>query len=155
MTITNLIPALRGNGAHRAVDEVERLREENTTLLNQQAAASEFFETQAKLITDLERDVRTLKADAEQAKRTIGQLEEVIRLRDRQIDDLNRRVEVGVNAEHIIAKTQAMDTAEIREACAKPVPLHQSPLATATSPVNVPTWGDTDTRPLRTIAEAS
>ncbi|MFF1684651.1 hypothetical protein [Streptomyces sp. NPDC058254] len=47
----------------------------------------------------------------------------------RQVADLTRKLDVGVKAEHVIAKTQELDTDEIRRQCVKPVPLHQSPMA--------------------------
>jgi hypothetical protein len=43
VSIANLIPALKGSGSRRAVDEVERLREDNIRLLNRQAAAADYF----------------------------------------------------------------------------------------------------------------
>lgn len=139
MTITDLIPALRGTGAHRAVDEVERLREDNAKLLERQAAADDFFESQDKLITGLEADVRKWKARAENAERTVGQLEAVVRLRDQQVEDLIRKVEVGVKAEHAVTATQPFAV----------LPLHESPLANVASPAHVPSWADdTDTRPI-------
>ena len=145
MSISNLIPALRGNGAHRAVDEVARLRDDNAKLLERQAAADDFFQTQDKLITGLEADVRTLKERAETAEKAVGQLEAVVRLRDQQIDDLTRKVEVGVKAEHAVTATQPFTV----------LPLHQAPLA---NPANIPSWArgdDTDTQPLRTVDPAA
>ncbi|MEV6696287.1 hypothetical protein AB0M68_03865 [Streptomyces sp. NPDC051453] len=47
----------------------------------------------------------------------------------RQVADLTRKLDVGVKAEHVIAKTQELDTDEILRHCVKPVPLHQSPMA--------------------------
>lgn len=43
MTLTNLIPGLKGTGIRRAVDKVAELRDENVRLLNRQAAADDFF----------------------------------------------------------------------------------------------------------------
>ena len=43
MTITNLIPALKGNGRRRAIDKVDELRDENVKLLTRQAAADDYF----------------------------------------------------------------------------------------------------------------
>jgi hypothetical protein len=43
VTLTDLIPALKGTGSRRAVDKVAELREENVALLNRQAAADDFF----------------------------------------------------------------------------------------------------------------
>lgn len=80
----------------------------------------------------------------------IGQLEEAVRLRDQQIEDLKRKVDVGVKAEHVVAQTQEIDPEEVRRICAQSVtginpppavtqvmPLHDSPLA---SPAHVPAW---------------
>ncbi|MEU5580993.1 hypothetical protein ABZ791_30420 [Streptomyces huasconensis] len=53
------------------------------------------------------------------AKQLVRHLEALVHLRDQQIDDLTRKVDIGVKAEHVIAATQPI-----------PVPLHQSPLAT-------------------------
>jgi hypothetical protein len=43
VTLTDLIPALKGTGSRRAVDKVAELRDENVALLNRQAAADDFF----------------------------------------------------------------------------------------------------------------
>lgn len=43
MTLTDLIPGLKGSGIRRAVDKVTELREENVKLLNRQAAADDYF----------------------------------------------------------------------------------------------------------------
>ncbi|WP_328632073.1 hypothetical protein [Streptomyces sp. NBC_00356] len=139
MTIADLIPALRPTGAHRAVDEVARLR-------GQLASADDFFESQNKLITDLEGDVRKWKSRAEIAERTVGQLEAVVRLRDQQIEDLARKVDIGVKAEHAVTETQPFAV----------LPLHQSPLADPASPAHVPSWADdTETQPLRAVGPAA
>ncbi|MGW7726290.1 hypothetical protein ACWGJ6_23510 [Streptomyces canus] len=71
--------------------------------------------------------------DAQLALNTAGeeirQLEEAVELRDRRIADLERKVDVGVKAEHIVAKTQEIDPEQVRQMCARPVPLHQAPFA--------------------------
>lgn len=69
MTITDLIPALKGHGRRRAVDEVDRLREDNIKLLNRQAAADDFF---AILLNDL----TVTNAALEQEKELRGEAEE-------------------------------------------------------------------------------
>jgi hypothetical protein len=43
VSISSLIPGLKGSGSRRAVDEVERLREDNIRLLDRQAAADDYF----------------------------------------------------------------------------------------------------------------
>lgn len=43
MTLTELIPALKGSGIRRAVDKVAELRDENRKLLTRQMAADDYF----------------------------------------------------------------------------------------------------------------
>ena len=77
-----------------------------------------------------ERERRTV------AENELAQAEEAIRLRDREINDLKRKVDIGVKAEHVVAQTQELDPEEVRRAC-QPVPLHQSPMA-VTGPGRIP-----------------
>ncbi|MFE6355923.1 hypothetical protein ACFVOO_24080 [Streptomyces rochei] len=77
--------------------------------------------------------------DLDTARKAIQQLEDTVRLRDQEITDLKRKVDIGVKAEHVIAKTQELPADEIRRHCATPVPLHQAPFAT-TDPAHVPAW---------------
>lgn len=74
MTITDLIPGLRGTGGRRAVDKVEELRAENRKLLTRQMAADDYF---ALLMQD-RNDVyaawefeRQKRAEAEQAAASV------------------------------------------------------------------------------------
>lgn len=69
MTLTVRIPALKGPGRRRAVDEVERLREDNIRLLNRQAAADDFFAI-------LMHDVVTTNAALDAEKRARAEAEE-------------------------------------------------------------------------------
>ena len=48
------------------------------------------------------------------AKQSIRHLEAIVLLRDREIDKLNERIRVGIGAEHVIAKTQEIDTREVQ-----------------------------------------
>ncbi|MGW4825043.1 hypothetical protein ACWEP4_40575 [Streptomyces sp. NPDC004227] len=80
-----------------------------------------------------------LRKTAVRASEEIRQLEGNIRLRNQRIADLERRVDVGVKAEHVIAKTQELDPEEIRRHCV--MPLWRSPLA---NPAHVPTWARDD-----------
>lgn len=43
MSLTSLIPGLRGTGGRRAVDKVDELRDENRRLLTRQMAADDYF----------------------------------------------------------------------------------------------------------------
>ena len=49
MSISNLIPGLKGTGSRRAVDKIAELRDENRKLLTRQMAADDYF---ALLIQD-------------------------------------------------------------------------------------------------------
>lgn len=70
MTLTDLIPGLKGNGSRRAVDKIAELRDENRKLLNRQMAADDYF---ALLIQDRDEvyaaweGERRKREDAEQA----------------------------------------------------------------------------------------
>jgi len=145
VSITDLIPALKGTGRRRAADKVEELREENVRLWDRQAAADDFFALLMQDVTETNTALKAEKERRENAERALAQAEDAIRLRDRRIADLERRVDVGVKAEHVIAKTQELPVEEIRRHCV--MPLHQSPLA---NPAHVPAWaskGD-DTQPI-------
>ena len=71
------------------------------------------------------------REDTRAAKQSIRHLEAVVHLRDREIDKLTERIRVGIGAEHVIAKTQEIDTREIQERFADGpvVDLHHSPQA--------------------------
>jgi hypothetical protein len=43
VTITDLIPGLKGSGSRRAVDKIAELRDENRKLLTRQMAADDYF----------------------------------------------------------------------------------------------------------------
>lgn len=135
----HLIPAaLRGHGRRRAADKVTELRQENRKLLNWIAAADDFFQQQDAYLTELETGLaQANKQTANEEKRRkaaeaeLAQAEEVIRLRDQRIADLARRLDIGVKAEHVIAKTQENDfrSLQARFASGRVVSLPNSPLA--------------------------
>lgn len=137
MTITDLIPVLRGTGAHRAVDEVARLREENTKLLERQAAADDFFESQDKLITDLEGEVRKLKVRAETAEQTVEQL---------KADNRRLRTELAphwaaeANENAIDVPPMERDTTAVEDQATAPIEVLTLPQAFGTNPAHVPAW---------------
>lgn len=126
---------------HRADDRiaelealVKNLRGDNAKLLNRQAEADDYFAL-------LKHDVDTTNAAWRQEKerRQVAewerdQAEAVIRLRDQEITDLERKVAVGVKAEHVIAKTQPIPV------ITPVIPLHRSPLA---NPAHMPAWAVT------------
>lgn len=135
MSALDFIPGLKGSGSRRAVDKVAELREDNTRLLNRQLAADDFFAILTHDRDETDKAWRQEKERRETAEKELAQAEEAIRLRDRRIADLERRVDVGVKAEHVIAKTQELDVDEIRRHCV--MPLHQSPMAAVTDPGHV------------------
>ncbi|WP_171117878.1 MULTISPECIES: hypothetical protein [unclassified Streptomyces] len=115
----SLLP--KGTGRRRAVDKVAELRDENRRLLTITHRAGDD-------IALLRRDLADEQERRKTAEKELQQAEEVIRLRDREIADLKRKVDVGVKAEHVIAKTQELSVDEIRKHCV--MPLHQAPFAT-------------------------
>ena len=54
------------------------------------------------------------REDTRAAKQSIRHLEAIVLLRDREIDKLTERIRVGIGAEHVIAKTQEIDTREVQ-----------------------------------------
>ncbi|MFE2710535.1 hypothetical protein ACFXKI_00740 [Streptomyces mirabilis] len=64
MTITDLIPGLKGSGSRRAADKLAELRDENRKLLTRQMAADDYF---ALLMQDRD-EVYTAWTWAEQAR---------------------------------------------------------------------------------------
>lgn len=127
MSFTDLFPALRGSGRRRVADRLAELREENARLHDELAAAEDHIAT---LTEDAAATRAALAAERERrrlAEQELQRAESVIRLRDQRIADLERRIDVGVKAEHVIARTQELSVEEIRRHCVKP--LWESPLA--------------------------
>lgn len=136
MTIT--FPRLRGTGTRRAVDKLAELRDENIKLLTRQAATDNYF---ALLVND-RNDVYAAWRNAEQgrgeAEMVVVCQEATIRDLERQVADLERRLNVGVLAEAAAAHTQEIDLRELQErfAAGAVVSLNHSPQAI--DPANVP-----------------
>ncbi|MGW0626487.1 hypothetical protein [Streptomyces sp. NPDC002758] len=132
MSITDLIPGLKGTGSRRAVDKLAELRDENRRLLTITHRAGDD-------IALLQRDLADEQQRREIAEKALAQAEETVRLRDQRIADLQRKVDVGVKAEHVIAKTQELDCRSLRERFADGpvVSLHHSPMTAVTDPGQV------------------
>jgi hypothetical protein len=118
MTIVDLIPALKGHGRRRAQDCIRELKGEVAKLTEWQAAADDFFEQQDRNMRLLERELAdeqraraVAEADAEARGRWITDLE-------RKLAEAERRLDVGVKAEHVIAQTQEIDVTTLHEAAA-------------------------------------
>ncbi|MFK4869032.1 hypothetical protein ACI3K4_27840 [Streptomyces sp. CSMPJR101] len=154
--MTSFLPRLRGNGVHRADDriaelearhagelqqlrdEMDLLRSDNIKLLNRQAAADDFFAILRHDVVTANKAWVGERTRRENAEKALVQAENAIRLRDRRISDLNRKIDVGVKAEHVIAQTQEIPV------ITPVIPLHEAPFAT-TDPGRVrPSWAEPD-----------
>lgn len=113
---------------HSAPAEVDRLRRSLTF-------ADLLIKTQRVQLNDADRKVDDANERRDNAEKALRQAEATIRLRDHTITELRRKLDVGVKAEHVIAKTQELSVEEIQRHCV--MPLHQSPLA---DPAHVPAW---------------
>lgn len=109
MTLNDLIPALKGPGRRRAVDEVERLREDNIRLLNRQAAADDYFAILAQDRREVYEAWQFAEYGRQAAEAIVVDQERQIRDLKRQLADTQRRLEVGVLAEAAASKTQEID----------------------------------------------
>ena len=111
----SLITSLRGTGSRRAVDKVHELRDENVKLMTRQAAADDYF---ALINQDRDNAIKAWQYELrrrEQLEKDYAQLEAALRDRERTIADLKRKVDIGVRAEHVIAKTQEIDVTDLRD----------------------------------------
>jgi chromosome segregation ATPase len=132
----------------QALAELTDLRAENGTLRNLKAGADDAFAIQDQLITDLEDDVRRLRAELadEQGARAVAERD--VEARDRwirdlenQVTDAERRLDVRKLAETAVARTQEIPIVT------RVMPLHQAPFAT-TNPGRLPcTWAVRDDEP--------
>lgn len=124
---------------HRAVDKVDELEQELAQLRRSVMWANLLIKTQRGQLNDadLKLDAATERADI--AANQLAQAEEAIRLRDRTIAELQRRLDVGVKAEHVVAATQELDCRDLRERFADgPVrALNHSPMAAVTDPGHI------------------
>lgn len=168
MTLTEFIPGLRdkqpkGDPKHRVDDyiaalkadheqQLAELREENRALLNAKAGADDFFAIQDDNLKAQDTEIQRLRdrLDESETGRTaavltaeahavwIGDLE-------RQIAELQERLNTGALAESVVTQTQPIPVV--------PVPLHQSPQAAVTNPGHVrqASWGVDDTQPPKTV----
>lgn len=116
----------RGKTPWQLVQEIGRLEREADKgachLMEKTTEIDELKVQRNQLAAELDETRTDAQRAAEDDARQIRDLR-------RQVADLTRKLDVGVKAEHVIAKTQELDTDEIRRQCVKPVPLHQSPMA--------------------------
>ncbi|MER5653493.1 hypothetical protein ABT076_10805 [Streptomyces sp. NPDC002131] len=164
MSISSLIPALKGSGSRRAADKVDALREENRKLLDRQLAADDFF----AILTEDRNDVYAAWEFAEQARQEAEMVASCIQAERDEL--LKECVEWRVEAQALRARlapflaaeananrvtvprmvrdtsafedqaTAPIDVRELRErfASGPVVSLHHSPQAA--NPAHVPSW---------------
>lgn len=161
MSISSLIPGLKGGGSRRAVDKVDELRAENSRLLDRQLAADDFFAL-------LMNDVVATNAALEQEQRLRGEAEEAaaqMRMeRDAWIEEAERLAAelaphqaAEANANRVDVPPMVRDTSDFADQATTPidvrelrerfasgpvVSLHHSPQAA--NPSHVPAWAVTD-----------
>ena len=158
MTLTDLIPALRGNGSRRAVDKVAELRNENRRLLTIVAGSDDAFmilrqelgETTAKqgaaeeLVVQQQADIEELTVDRDAWR------DEALALRAR----FGAQIAAEDNANRITVPPMVRDTSAIEDQATGPIyvqtlwdALGTGPTAAVTDPGRVsPSWareGDT------------
>lgn len=115
MTLAELIPGLKGSGSRRAVDEVERLKQEAREHFAWRMAADDYFQR----LRDDRADVYACWRKAEKGRQTAEEIvvdqESQIRDLKRQLAEAKRRLDVGVLAEAAAAKMQEIDVSGLRD----------------------------------------
>ncbi|MEU3613423.1 hypothetical protein ABZ725_14065 [Streptomyces sp. NPDC006872] len=131
MTFAELTPvrlamfARHGRTRHRAVDEVDRLK---FLLFGANLCIGGMH---IQLDDQKRRHAETIARIDERYTEIIAGLEE-------KAADLERRLNIACQATAAADQTQEIDTATVARICAKPVPLHQAPMAATTDPGRVP-----------------
>ncbi|MFD4547204.1 hypothetical protein [Streptomyces sp. NPDC058466] len=156
MTITNLIPGLKGSGSRRAADKLAELRDENRKLLTRQMAADDYF---ALLMQDRDQ-VYAAWEYAEQARQEAEMVAACMQSeRDEWRDEaLALRAKFGpqlaaeANAQRVDVPPMVRDTSAIEDQATGPI--YVKPLwealnvryvgPDAANPVHVPSWAAAD-----------
>jgi hypothetical protein len=156
VTITDLIPGLKGNGSRRAVDKIAELRDENRKLLTRQMAADDYF---ALLMQDRD-EVYAAWEFAEQARQEAEMVaacmqserdewrDEALQLRAR----FGPQIAAEANAQRVDVPPMVRDTAAMEDQATGPI--YVKPLwealdvryagPGAASPTHVPAWAVAD-----------
>jgi len=133
----SILDAIKSHGRHRGktpaqlrteLDEADCKLIELATEIDQLKAARNQLQEQLDTAgIDLSGALEDLRA----AEQSIRHLDAVVLLRDMEIDKLNERIRVGIGAEHVIAKTQEIDTRELQDRFTEGpvVSLHHAPQA--------------------------
>ncbi|MCZ4509928.1 hypothetical protein O3Q52_17335 [Streptomyces sp. ActVer] len=161
MIITDRIPILRGPGRRRAVDEVERLRRNEIAILTNLHAAGDDI---ALLQQDLDEARRKQAETDEIVAQQQASNDDLIAERDEwRGEALRLRAKFGpqlaaeANANRITVPpgfrrvdgpedeaTGPIDVTELRAQYNRPIPLHESPLATTNPGWVPPSWAVRD-----------
>ena len=145
MTLTDLIPALKGPGRRRAVDKVDELRDENRRLLTIVAGADDAFallhqalaEARAKqgeaeeIVVQQQADIDDLTAERD------GLLDEVLKFRAR----FGAQLAAEANAAAVTVPPMVRDTTAIEDQATGPIyvrPLQEAAAAGLLGPVTDP-----------------
>ncbi|MFJ7111744.1 hypothetical protein ACIQW4_01020 [Streptomyces albogriseolus] len=160
MTITDLIPALKGRGRRRAVDEVERLRQNEIALLTNLHAAGDEI---ALLRNDLA-DARGKQAEAEElVVQQLADINDLTEERDalaEEVTALKRRfgpqLAAEANANAVTVPSWVRDTSDPADQATGPIdvsPLWEARDAGLLGPVTDPgrIGPDDDTQPIEAI----
>ena len=130
----------------RHAADLAGLRDENVRLHHFKAEADDHFMIMHQLVTDLEADVRRLRAEVAAAQGASAVAEADVEARngwikdlERQAADLRQRLDVSTFAEAAGARTQEIDVRSLQErfATGHVVALHEAPIA-STDPAHVP-----------------
>jgi hypothetical protein len=156
VTLTDLIPGLKGNGSRRAVDKIAELRDENRKLLTRQMAADDYF---ALLMQDRD-EVYAAWEFAEQARQEAEMVAACMQSeRDEWRDEaLALRAKFGpqlaaeANANCVDVPPMVRDTTAMEDQATGPI--YVKPLwealnvryvgPDAANPVHVPSWAAVD-----------
>lgn len=129
MTITDLIPGLKGHGRRRACDKVDELRRDLSLALSQMHAAGDEI---ALLRNDLN-DARSKQAEAEEiVVQQLANLDDLRAENDQLHIELAALKAANANANAVTVRPMVRDTTAIEDQATVPIPvipLHQSPLA--------------------------
>jgi len=160
VTITDLIPALKGRGRRRAVDEVERLRGDVVKLLTQQAAADDAFMLLHQELTD----ARGKQTEVEElVVKQQADIDDLTAERDHWRDEalaLRKRfaaeLAAEANATRVTVPSWVRDTSAIEDQATGPIdvsPLWEAAAAGLLGPVTDPgrIGPDDDTQPIKAI----
>jgi hypothetical protein len=156
VTLTDLIPGLKGNGSRRAVDKIAELRDENRKLLTRQMAADDYF---ALLMQDRD-EVYAAWEFAEQARQEAEMVAacmqserdewrgEALALRAR----FGPQIAAEINDNRVDVPPMVRDTAAMEDQATGPIDV--KPLwealdvhyagPGAANPVHVPSWSAVD-----------